>query len=163
MMVYGGETDDGADDSLWSFNTTSFLWNKVTCPEEAFKGWEYTEIGAYSFCHRPKSYTTLLKNVHSSLQFFFSPFNQCPLDQNYKLSYLLCGSAVYLTRLTTARGWRKNSLKRMFFVCFFGFFSVTVGRAQAPRFYFFFLLAIHSVTVRQVSCSITSVITPSYI
>ena len=141
MMVYGGETDDGADDSLWSFNTTSFLWNKVTCPEEAFKGWEYTEIGAYSFCHRPKSYTTLLKNVHSSLQFFFSPFNQCPLDQNYKLSYLLCGSAVYLTRLTTARGWRKNSLKRMFFCfffLFFFFFSVTVGRAQAPRFYFFF-------------------------
>ena len=36
-MVYGGETDDGADDSLWSFNTTSLLWNKVTCPEEAFK------------------------------------------------------------------------------------------------------------------------------
>ena len=156
MMVYGGETDDGADDSLWSFNTTSFLWNKVTCPKEAFKGWGYTEIGAYSFCHRPKSYTILLKNVHSSLQFVFSPFNQCPLDQNYKLSYLLCGSAVYLTRLTTARGWRKNSLKRIFL-------SVTVGRAQAPRFYFFFLLAIHSVTVRQVSCSITSVITPWYI
>lgn len=38
MMVYGGETDDGADDSLWSLNTTSLLWNKVTCPEEAFKG-----------------------------------------------------------------------------------------------------------------------------
>lgn len=156
MMVYGGETDHGADDSLWSFNTTSFLWNKVTCPKEAFKGWGYTEIGAYSFCHRPKSYTTLLKNVHSSLQFFFSPFNQCLLDQNYKLSYLLCGSAVYLTRLTTARGWRKNSLKRIFL-------SVTVGRAQAPRFYFFFLLAIHSVTVRQVSCNIMSVITPWYI
>lgn len=156
MMVYGGETDHGADDSLWSFNTTSFLWNKVTCPKEAFKGWGYTEIGAYSFCHRPKSYTTLLKNVHSSLQFFFSPFNQCPLDQNYKLSYLLCGSAVYLTRLTTARGWRKNSLKRIFL-------SVTVGRAQAPRFYFFFLLAIYSVTVRQVSCNIMSVITPWYI
>ena len=166
MMVYGGETDDGADDSLWSFNTTSFLWNKVTCPKEAFKGWGYTEIGAYSFFHCPKSYTILLKNVHSSLQLVFSPFNQCPLDQNYKLSYLLCGSAVYLTRLTTARGWRKNSLKRMFFCfffCFFFFFSVTVGRAQAPRFYFFFLLAIHSVTVRQVSCSITSVITPWYI
>ena len=135
MMVYGGETDDGADDSLWSFNTTSFLWNKVTCPKEAFKGWGYTEIGAYSFCHCPKSYTILLKNVHSSLQFVFSPFNQCPLDQNYKLSYLLCRSAMYLTRFTTARGWRKNSLKRMFF---FFFLSVTVVRAQAPRFYFCF-------------------------
>ena len=143
MMVYGGETDDGADDSLWSFNTTSFLWNKVTCPEEAFKGWGYTEIGAYSFCHRPKSYTTLLKNVHSSLQFVFSPFNQCPLDQNYKLSYLLCGSAVYLTRLTTARGWRKNSLKRMFFCFFFVFFFFLVSlwaELKHLAFIFFFYL-----------------------
>lgn len=78
MMVYGGETDDGADDSLWSFNTTSFLWNKVTCPKEAFKGWGYTEIGAYSFFHCPKSYTILLKNVHSSLQFFFLPSISAP-------------------------------------------------------------------------------------
>ena len=79
MMVYGGETDDGADDSLWSLNTTSLLWNKVTCPEEAFKGWGYTEIGAYSFCYRPKSYTTLLKNVHSLLQFFLS-LQSVPLE-----------------------------------------------------------------------------------
>ena len=145
MMVYGGETDDGADDSLWSFNTTSFLWNKVTCPKEAFKGWGYTEIGAYSFCHCPKSYTILLKNVHSSLQFVFFPFNQCPLDQNYKLSYLLCGSAVYPTRLTTARGWRKNSLKRMFFVCFcfFVFFVFLVSlwaELKHLAFIFFFYL-----------------------
>ena len=138
MMVYGGETDHGADDSLWSFNTTSFLWNKVTCPKEAFKGWGYTEIGAYSFCHRPKSYTTLLKNVHSSLQFVFSPFNQCPLDQNYKLSYLLCGSAVYLTRLTTARGWRKNSLKRIFFVFFVFFFECHCGQSSSTSLLFFF-------------------------
>ena len=145
MMVYGGETDHGADDSLWSFNTTSFLWNKVTCPKEAFKGWGYTEIGAYSFCHCPKSYTILLKNVQSSLQFVFSPFNQCPLDQNYKLSYLLCGSAVYLTRLATARGWRKNSLKRMFFVCFcfFVFFVFLVSlwaELKHLAFIFFFYL-----------------------
>ena len=144
MMVYGGETDDGADDSLWSFNTTSFLWNKVTCPKEAFKGWGYTEIGAYSFCHCPKSYTILLKNVQSSLQFVFSPFNQCPLDQNYKLSYLLCGSAVYLTRLTTARGWRKNSLKRMVFFLFFFWVSL-LAELKHLAFIFVFLLAIYTV------------------
>ena len=144
MMVYGGETDDGADDSLWSFNTTSFLWNKVTCPKEAFKGWGYTEIGAYSFCHCPKSYTILLKNVQSSLQFVFSPFNQCPLDQNYKLSYLLCGSAVYLTRLTTARGWRKNSLKRMVFFLFFFWVSLW-AELKHLAFIFVFLLAIYTV------------------
>lgn len=29
MLVYGGMTDNGADDSLWSFNVTSLRWNKV--------------------------------------------------------------------------------------------------------------------------------------
>lgn len=29
MLVYGGMTENGADDSLWSFNITSLRWSKV--------------------------------------------------------------------------------------------------------------------------------------
>lgn len=30
MLIYGGLTQNGADDSLWSFNVTSLRWSKVT-------------------------------------------------------------------------------------------------------------------------------------
>ena len=29
MLIYGGKTENGADDSLWSFNVTSVRWSKV--------------------------------------------------------------------------------------------------------------------------------------
>ncbi|XP_066023971.1 multiple epidermal growth factor-like domains protein 8 [Pocillopora verrucosa] len=45
MMVYGGETDDGADDSLWSFNTTSFLWNKLISKGPKVAGHTTTLVG----------------------------------------------------------------------------------------------------------------------
>ena len=30
MLIYGGLTKRGTDDSLWSFNVTTLRWNKVT-------------------------------------------------------------------------------------------------------------------------------------
>ena len=30
MLIYGGLTKDGADDTLWSLNLTALRWNKVT-------------------------------------------------------------------------------------------------------------------------------------
>jgi len=29
MLIYGGMTENGTDDSLWSFNVTSLRWSKV--------------------------------------------------------------------------------------------------------------------------------------
>ena len=50
MLIYGGMTETGADDSLWSFNVTSLRWSKVcTNVKCAFIVlWSFVEEGDFS-------------------------------------------------------------------------------------------------------------------
>ncbi|XP_022797777.1 multiple epidermal growth factor-like domains protein 8 [Stylophora pistillata] len=45
MLIYGGETDNGTDDSLWSFNTTTLSWNKLTSRGPKVAGQTTTLVG----------------------------------------------------------------------------------------------------------------------
>ena len=40
MLVYGGQTKNGADQSLWQFNVTTLRWTKVN----KISSWSYQMI-----------------------------------------------------------------------------------------------------------------------
>ena len=40
MLVYGGQTKNGADQCLWQFNVTTFRWTKVN----KISSWSYQMI-----------------------------------------------------------------------------------------------------------------------
>ena len=51
MLIYGGETDNGTDDSLWSFNTTTLSWNKVTFLKEGCARIDANSVSVQNLFH----------------------------------------------------------------------------------------------------------------